>query len=138
MFRVLVLGGIALVGGSACGGSTAVEADASARDAGFPSETNASSEAGSYVDDGFPTEGVLSVDAEGFPSELPNFPYRDAGREAVPDAGDGSDALVDGGSDANALSDSAPEAGPEAADSATCGPTEMNIGGRCFPIEGPQ
>jgi hypothetical protein len=130
MFRVLVLGGIALVGGTECGGSTAVQADAGADDAGFPSETNASSDAGVYVDDGFPTEGVLSVDAEGFPSELPNFPYRDAGREAGPDATNVSDAALEASPDAGDVGDAAPEARSDAADAST------NNG--CFPCELPQ
>ncbi len=133
MFRVLVLGGIALVGGSACGGDAAVQADAGVDDGGFPSETNASSEAGLGfgIDDGFPNEGVVQVDAQGFPSELPNLPpYRDAGPEVGPDATDVSDAASEATPDAAIASDAAPEARSDAGDAST--------DGGCFPCELPQ
>jgi len=121
MFRVLVLGGIALVGGTACGGSTGVQADAGAHEGGFPSELppvpimgakpDASASSDSDVDTGFPAETNATTSS-------------DAASEGGPDAGD--------------MIDAAPEAGPDAADSATCPPYEMKIGTGCFPIEGPQ
>jgi hypothetical protein len=135
MFRVLVLGGIALVGDSACGGSTAVQADAGAHDGAFPSETNASSEAGADADSVFPSElpsSVLGDASLGFPSEVPNYPDRDAARESGSDAGGLSDAPSERGSDAGNVSDAASEAKLEEADSATC------VGVGCFPSELPQ
>jgi hypothetical protein len=113
MFRVLVVGGIALVGGNACGGSGSVSADAGAHDGVFPSElpvqSDASSRADSEVDTGFPSET---------------------------NAGSSSDAASEGGLDAGVVNDAAPETGRDAADSAACPPSEEKIGDSgCFPIE---
>jgi hypothetical protein len=54
MFHVLVLGGIALVGGGACGGGASVPAEAGTREAGFPSELAVRADA-SVVDASFDT-----------------------------------------------------------------------------------
>jgi hypothetical protein len=91
MFRVLVLGGMALVG---CGGSIATKSttdkgagdaepqDASSAGQGFPSETNAGVlDASGLVPDGSTGGGASSgststttADAYAFPSELPPPP----------------------------------------------------------------
>ena len=70
MFRVIVLGGVALVGG--CGGTV----DTSTKDAGYPSElgppaVDASSDTGPDV--GFPSELPAQVDS--------GPPIVDAGKE---------------------------------------------------------
>ena len=85
MFHVLVLGGIALVGGvGACGGSVSTPTDAGSRDhdSGLPSELDASN----VADAGHDT---------GFPSELPAFV--DAAVGVFPDASEASDASSDRG-----------------------------------------
>jgi len=97
MFNVLVLGGIALVGASACGGTVSAHADAGSQDSGFPSELPVQGDAAA-IDSGFPSEagGMTDSDAgldTGFPTELPVMVGPDAAASdaAVGDAaGDGS------------------------------------------------
>jgi hypothetical protein len=111
MFRVLVLGGIALVGGSACGGSPDVQTYGGGQ--WVPPEPRV------------PAEPVVSSPADaGTPSETNASAVSDAAPEVGPEAGGPGDA--------------APEGSSDAADSAACTPYEMTIGGECFPIEGPQ
>ena len=91
MFNVLVLGGIALVGAGACGGTVSAHADAGSQDSGFPSELPVQVDAAAF-DSGFPSElggmiGDAGIDT-GFPSELPVVvpPDAAAGDAAVGDA----------------------------------------------------
>jgi len=90
MFNVLVLGGIALVGASACGGTVSAHADAGSQDSGFPSELPVQVDAAG-IDSGFPSELGMMIGPDagldtGFPSELP----------VVPDTGITGDAAGDG------------------------------------------
>ena len=112
MFRVLVLGGVALAGGS-CGGSVSVLAEAGAHDGGFPSELPVQSVGSGQADAGADTA---------FPAET--------------NASTSSDAAAEGGPDAGVVNDAALDAGPDVADAA-CPPYKMKIGTECFPIEGP-
>jgi len=73
MFNVLVLGGIALVAGSACGSGAAVHVDAGSEDGGLPSEPRERADA-SVVDTG-----------SGFPSEPPAPGTDAAARDAAVD-----------------------------------------------------
>ena len=107
MFRVLVLGGVAL---TACGG--AVTTPSSGDDSGT-------------TQDGFPTEGPAQVDA--FPSETAQQV------DAFPSEGPayvdtGVDAVVDASADADAF----PMEGPPPLDS---GSTDAVADAPCFPQE---
>jgi hypothetical protein len=108
MFRVLVLGGVALVGGTACGGSGSVSADAG--------------DAGAEADAEFPFEGTSSASSSGGSS---------GSTSSGGSSGGGS------GPDAGLVNDAASEAGPDGADSAACPPGDFRSGDGCFPGEAP-
>jgi hypothetical protein len=113
MFRVLVLGGIAFVEGSACGGSADVWPNSGAEDGSVPrvrAQPQVSSPADTDVDTGFPSETNGST----------------------------TGAASQGALDAGEVNDAAAGAGRDAADSAACPPGEVKSGTGCFPIEGPQ
>lgn len=111
MFGVLVLGGIALVGASACGSTPDIQTGWGAPE--MPSEPRVPAHPGvsSSSDAG---------DDAGLPSEIL------------------TDAAHDAGAADESSNDAAPEAGSDAADATTCPPYDLMSGDFCFPIEGPQ
>jgi hypothetical protein len=113
MFRVLVLGGVALVGGTACGARASVSTDAGEADAEFPFEgaSSASSSGGSSSGS---SSGGSSSSSSGSSS---------GGWSAGPDAG--------------MVNDAASEAGPDAAGSTLCPQYDIEVGDACFPGEAP-
>jgi hypothetical protein len=111
MFGLLVLGGIALVGGSACGSSGDVQ----------------------------PDRGIGALpEAPRVPAQPEVSSSGDAGRDTGLSSDVSSDAAPDAGSEGGASSDAAPpDAAPDATDAARCPADEARMGDECFPLEGP-
>ena len=129
MFRVLVLGGVALVGGSACGSSPEAETFAGAQAVPSFPHVPAHPQVSIARDAGVDT-GLASGTNAGATT--------DAAPDAGPDAGQVLDAATDAGPDAGEATDAATDGMAGDADAARCPGYEMLIGGDCFPIEGPQ